>query len=109
MKRQILNTMKLLIITAIAEFEKDIKKLLKNAKVATFSYRNVMSYKDVSEEFLESNWFASEMNETESLLFYALVPKEKVDFFFQLVADFNAQQTTKAQVQVAVLNIEKTN
>ena len=73
------------------------------------SYRNVMSYKDVSEEFLESNWFASEMNETESLLFYALVPKEKVDFFFQLVADFNAQQSTKAKVQVAVLNIEKTN
>lgn len=109
LKKLMINTMKLLIITAIAEFEKDIKRLLKNAEVTTFSYRNVMSYKDVSEEFLESNWFASEMNETESLLFYALVPKEKVDFFFQLVADFNAQQSTKAQVQVAVLNIEKTN
>lgn len=103
------NTMKLLIITAIAEFEKDIKKLLKNAEVTTFSYRNVMRYKDISDEFLESNWFASEMNETESLLFYAFVSKEKVDLFFQLVADFNAQQTTKTHVQVAVLNIEKTN
>lgn len=108
-KNLMLNTMKLLIITAITEFEKDIKTLLKKANVMSFSYRNVMSYKDVSDEFLESNWFASEMNETESLLFYAFVSKEKVDLFFQSVADFNAQQPTKARVQVAVLNIEKTN
>ncbi|MDI9258291.1 hypothetical protein [Flavobacterium sedimenticola] len=101
--------MKLLIITAIAEFEKDIKKLLKNAEVVTFSYRDVTSYKDVSEEFIETNWFASEMNETESLLFYAFVKKENVDLLFQWVADFNAQQPTKAHVQVAVLNIEKMN
>ncbi len=101
--------MKLLIITAITEFEKDIKSLLKKANVKAFSYRNVMGYKDVSEEFIESNWFASEMNETESLLFYAFVKKENVDLFFQLVADFNAKQETKVQVNVAALNIEKTN
>ena len=101
--------MKLLIITAITEFEKDIKILLKKANVRAFSYRNVMGYKDVSEEFIETNWFASEMNETESLLFYAFVKKESVDLFFQLVADFNAKQETKVQLNVAVLNIEKSN
>ena len=101
--------MKLLIITAITEFEKDIKSLLKKANVKAFSYRNVMGYKDVSEEFIETNWFASEMNETESLLFYAFVKKENVDLLFQLVADFNTKQETKAQVNVASLNIEKSN
>jgi hypothetical protein len=69
----------------------------------------VTGYRDVSEEFIESNWFASEMNETESLLFYAFVKKENVDLLFQLVADFNAKQETKAQVTVAALNIEKSN
>lgn len=101
--------MKLLIITAITEFEKDIKSMLKKASVKAFSYRKVTSYRDVSEEFIESNWFASEMNETESLLFYAFVKKENVDLLFQLVADFNAKQETKAQVNVASLNIEKSN
>ena len=101
--------MKLLIITAITEFEKDIKTLLKQANVKAFSYRNVMGYKDVSEEFIETNWFASEMNETESILFYAFVKKENVDLLFQLVADFNARQETKAQINVASLNIEKSN
>ena len=101
--------MKLLIITAITEFEKDIKSMLKKASVKAFSYRKVTGYRDVSEEFIESNWFASEMNETESLLFYAFVKKENVDLLFQLVADFNAKQETKAQVNVASLNIEKSN
>jgi hypothetical protein len=101
--------MKLLIITAITEFEKDIKSMLKKANVKAFSYRKVTGYRDVSEEFIESNWFASEMNETESLLFYAFVKKENVDLLFQLVADFNAKQETKAQVTVAALNIEKSN
>jgi hypothetical protein len=36
--------MKLLIITAIAEFEKEIKKILKKAKVKTFSYKEVTGY-----------------------------------------------------------------
>jgi hypothetical protein len=101
--------MKLLIITAITEFEKDIKSMLKKANVKAFSYRKVTGYRDVSEEFIETNWFASEMNETESLLFYAFVKKENVDLLFQLVADFNAKQETKAQVNVAALNIEKSN
>ncbi len=101
--------MKLLIVTAITEFEKDIKSMLKKANVKVFSYRNVTGFRDVSEEFIESNWFASEMNETESLLFYAFVKKENVDLIFQLVADFNAKQETKAQVNVASLNIEKSN
>ena len=101
--------MKLLIITAITEFEKDIKSMLKKANVKVFSYRKVIGYRDVSEEFIESNWFASEMNETESLLFYAFVKKENVDLLFQLVADFNAKQETKAQVNIASLNIEKSN
>ncbi|MEO0046951.1 MAG: hypothetical protein RL705_2142 [Bacteroidota bacterium] len=101
--------MKLLIVTAITEFEKDIKSMLKEANVKVFSYRNVTGFRDVSEEFIESNWFASEMNETESLLFYAFVKKENVDLIFQLVADFNAKQETKAQVNVASLNIEKSN
>ena len=74
--------MKLLIITAITEFEKDIKSMLKKANVKVFSYRKVTGYRDVSKEFIESNWFASEMNETESLLFYAFVSVGLRSHFF---------------------------
>jgi hypothetical protein len=74
--------MKLVIITAIKEFEKEIIQQLKKAKVRTFSYKDVVGYRDNTEDAIESNWFSSEMNKTESLLFYAFVNTENVDVLF---------------------------
>ena len=101
--------MKLLIITAIQEFEKEIKQQLKTAKVNTFSYKNVIGYRDNTEDAIESNWFSSEMNKTESILFYAFVKKENVDMLFESINEFNTKQETLSKIHVAVLAIEKSN
>jgi hypothetical protein len=101
--------MKLLIINAISAFEKDIKLILKKADVKTFTYKEVRGYHDISAEAIESNWFASEINETDSLLFYAFVKKENVDKLFGFVANFNENQKMVSKIHVAVLNIEKSN
>ena len=99
--------MKLLFITAVREYEKEIKQMLKQSSVKTFTYKFVTGFKDVSEESIESNWFANEMNETQSILFYAFVEKENVDLFMGSVEQFNSTQETLSRVHVAVLNIEK--
>lgn len=101
--------MKLVIITAIKEFEKDIKLQLKKAEVKTFSFREVTGYRDSTADAVESNWFSSEMNQTESMLFYAFVKKENVALLFDLINDFNNLQKTKSHIHVASLNIEKSN
>lgn len=101
--------MKLVIITAIKEFEKDIKLQLKKADVKTFSFREVTGYRDSTEDAVESNWFSYEMNQTESILFYAFVKKENVDLLFELINNFNRQQKTLSHIHMAVLNIEKSN
>ena len=101
--------MKLVIITAINEFERDIIQLLKKAKVETFSYKEVIGYRDNTEDELESNWFSSEMNKSESLLFYAFVKKDNVDLLFESINDFNAKQKTLSHIHIAVVNIEKSN
>jgi nitrogen regulatory protein PII len=101
--------MKLLLITAVKEFENEMKQLLKKASVQSFSYQNVKGFKNNSGETIESNWFASEMNETDSILFYAFAEKEKVEDLFELVADFNKEQESLSHIHIAVLNIEKSN
>jgi hypothetical protein len=101
--------MKLLIITAIKEFEKEIKLQLKNAKVNTFSYQNVIGYRDSTMDAIESNWFSSEMSKSESILFYAFVKKENVEMLFETINKFNAKQETLSHIHVAVLAIEKSN
>ena len=101
--------MKLLIITAIAEFEKEIKKILKKAKVKTFSFKEVTGYRDSTEDALETNWFATEMNENTSILFYAFVSDENVDTLFNSIGEFNKKQESLSHIHVAVTNIERSN
>ncbi|MCB0456739.1 MAG: hypothetical protein R2776_10135 [Flavobacteriaceae bacterium] len=101
--------MKLLIITAIQAFQGEVKKLLKEAEVVTYSYKEVIGYRDSTMDSIENNWFGSEMNENESVLFYAFIKKEKVDVFFNLVEKFNTERESKSIIHVASINIEKTN
>jgi nitrogen regulatory protein PII len=101
--------MKLVIITAIQEFEAAIKKQLKAAEVTTFSFKNVSGYRDSTEDALETNWFSSEMNITQSILFYAFVKKENVGKLFKSIAEFNAQQETLSKIHLAVVNVEQSN
>ena len=101
--------MKLVLITAIAEFEKDIKKMLKEAKVKSYSYKEVKGFRDASEENIESNWFGSEMNETDSVVFYAFILQQNIDILFDEVTQFNKYQETISKVHLAVLSLEKYN
>ena len=101
--------MKLVLITAIAEFEKDVKKMLKEAKVKSYSYRDVKGFRDASEESMESNWFGSDMNETDSVVFYAFILQQNLDILFDEVTQFNKNQETISKVHLAVFSVEKYN
>jgi nitrogen regulatory protein PII len=101
--------MKLLLITAVSEFEKEVKNILKKAQVKTYSYKEVTGFRDASDDAIESNWFGTEMNENESILFYAFVAKENVNIVCESVKEFNAKQETLSHIHIAILNIEKTN
>lgn len=101
--------MKLVIITSSIAFQKDIKAILKKAEVKTYSFREVTGFMDFSDTATPENWFASEVNETESILFYAFVKKENVDLLFNLITEFNAVQESLSNIHIAILNIEKSN
>ena len=59
--------MKLLLITAIEEFEKDVINILKNSGVKAFSYQSVKGFKNDKNEM--KNWFGKDDIAVDSLLF----------------------------------------
>ncbi len=99
--------MKLLVITSIKGFKKEIKSILKKADVKTYSYKDVTGYRDASELLIKDNWFSNEMNEGEAVLFYAFAKKDNVDLVFNLVKEFNQKQETLSTIHVVVVNIER--
>ncbi|GLB51529.1 hypothetical protein NBRC110019_05680 [Neptunitalea chrysea] len=101
--------MKLLIITAVSEFETDIKLLLKKSEVQVFSCQEVTGYKDVTDTDIEGNWFAGEMISTNSILCYAFVTAENVNDVIANIDEFNNKQDFLSKVHVAEVAIERTN
>lgn len=99
--------MQLLVITAIQEFSKDIKLMMKKSDIHIYSYKEIRGFRDLSEESVESNWFAGEMDEGQSIIFFAFVKEENVDVFFNQAEEFNSKQKTLSKIHVAVLNIER--
>lgn len=101
--------MKLLLVSAIAEFGDDVKKILKKNDIKAYSYKDVKGFRDASEEVIESNWFGTEMHENNSVLFYVFTPASKIDNICEMIKEFNDKQEAISKIHLAVLNIEKTN
>lgn len=101
--------MKFLIVTAIREFEKEIKQILKKSKVQTFSYQHVTGHKNLSNESIEGNWFAGDFHEFESVMFYVMTDAAYIGEVLAQISAFNEGQKTASKIHVAVMNIEQTN
>ncbi|RPD96146.1 hypothetical protein EGM88_10680 [Aureibaculum marinum] len=101
--------MKLLIITAVAAYDKAIRQMLKISEVKTFSYQNVKGFRGLPSEVEDENWFGSSRNESQSILYYAFVENKNVDQLFKLVEEFNGKQEVLSKVHLAVVNIERSN
>ncbi len=101
--------MKLVIITAVAEFDNDVKQMLKEAEVKKFSYQEVKGHKDSTNTEIEGNWFARDTMEVNSTMFHVFMESEKVEKLLALMGRFNEQQETVSSIHFAVLNIEQYN
>ncbi len=101
--------MKLIVITAVKEFEKDIKQILKNADIPNFSYQDIIGYKNTSSKANLDDWFPGERHENNSIIFYAFFKKEETKKLFDQVKEFNDKQESQSKVHIAVLNVEKSN
>lgn len=99
--------MKLLLITTIKEFEKNVKDLLVLSGVNVFSYTAVKGYKAESKEAHADNWFASDFTESNSLMFMAFVADDRLDEVCGKVKNFNAKQEFQSKVHVVTLDVEK--
>ncbi len=98
--------MKLLLITCIEEFEKDVKKILNLSGVKAFTLQSVQGYKNNSESELD-NWFSSDQVAIDSLLFTVFIQEKYLDEIIKEIETFNAGQTTLSKMHLASFNIEK--
>jgi hypothetical protein len=99
--------MKLVIVTAVEEFQKDVLNLFKNANIENFSSSDIDGYKNRSSILMASNWFSGEKGGNESVLFFSFTDDEHIDLLFRLIKVFNKNLETNNPLKGIVVPIEK--
>ena len=99
--------MKLVIVTAVEEFQDDVLKLFKNANIENFSSSNIEGYKNGSSLLMATNWFSAGKGGSESNLFFSFTEDEYIDTLFNLIKEFNTKIETNNPLKAVVVPIEK--
>jgi hypothetical protein len=99
--------MKLLIVTVVDEFQKNVLQLFKKATIESYSGSDIEGYKNASSFMMNSSWFPSEKGGADSSMFFSFTEDEKIDLFFSLVAEFNKNIETNNPIHAVVVPIER--
>ena len=99
--------MKLVIVTVVDEYRKDVIKLFKKAEIESFSESDIGGFKTSKESNLTSNWFAGERIGNDSQMFFSFAQEERVETLFELIKEFNQNLESNNPMRVVVVPIEK--
>ncbi|WP_449399065.1 hypothetical protein [Chryseobacterium wanjuense] len=97
--------MKLLLITAVEEFETAVIDILKHSGIRSFSYQSVKGYRNNGNDL--ERWFSTEHLSVDSLLFTVFVEDTLVDNLFEKMGTLNSEFETLSKVHVASVSLEK--
>lgn len=99
--------MKLLVISAVSEFTSDIRQLLKEIGVNSFSYREVTGHSLPATGSPFDNWFGADATDSESVLFYAFTENLVAEKAFEHISKYNNLLESKSVIHLASINIDK--
>ena len=99
--------MKLVIVTAVEEFRKDVLRLFKNANIQNLSSSDIDGYKNGSSVLMTSSWFPGEKFSNESRMFFSFTEDENIDVLFDSIQEFNSGVETNNTVRAVVVPIER--
>ena len=101
--------MKMLFITSIEEYEKDVVKILSSSHIHAFSSTHIQGHVNNNDPHLEDNWFAGARQDQSSMLFFSLVTNKHVEEVFEKIEAFNEQQESKSKIHISALSVDKSN
>jgi len=98
--------MKLLLLTVVEEYQDEVLKLFKKAKIESFSESNIEGFKKASAKLNDLSWFPVVKGGAKSILFFSFTEEEKIDDLFPMIRKFNTELETNNPIKAVVVPIE---
>ncbi|MFD1015371.1 hypothetical protein [Winogradskyella rapida] len=99
--------MKLVIVTAVEQYQNDVLKLFKKADIETFSSSEIDGHKNSSSLLMASSWFPSERGGNESSMFFSFTDEARIDGLFEAIKVFNENLESNNPIKAIVVPIER--
>ena len=99
--------MKLLLVTVVEQYEKEVINLFKKAKIENFSGSDIDGYKNPVSLLMKSSWFPNVKGGVESSLLFSFTDDERIDILFGLIKEFNTHLETNNPIKAVVVPIER--
>jgi hypothetical protein len=99
--------MKLLLVTSVEQFEKEIPKLFRKANIENYSESDISGFKNPTTMLRTASWFPSDTGGVESSLFFSFTDEANIDLLFELIKEFNQHLETNNPIKAIVVPIEK--
>jgi len=98
--------MKLLMITTVREYEKDICKLFKAAKIEAYSTYEIQGHKLQAPKNIQDNWFSAHRDTFDSTMYFTFTSEELINNLLEEVKIYNKDKADTNPVKAIVMNIE---
>ncbi len=100
---------KILTITAVEAYAQDIIGVLEKNEVESFTYQEVIGYRDSTKDNISDNWYAAEFNKTPSVLFYVFLQEKLVENITNAINIFNDNNKVISKIHWNLLSVERSN
>ena len=101
--------MKLLIVTSIKEYQKNIADILHKAQIKVFSVNDTTGFKDDDGETLMDDWFAAGEESFESIFIFSFTTEDKASQAVNMIKNYNEKHASNFPIRAFVVPVEQSS
>ncbi|NOT73463.1 MAG: hypothetical protein HOP08_00955 [Cyclobacteriaceae bacterium] len=101
--------MKLLIITCLKEYQKEVARMLGQAGITVFSVSQTMGFKENHDVNLLDSWFSNGQEHFDSIFFFSFTTETSAENALKLIKAGNEATETDFPIRVFIVPVEKSN
>ena len=100
--------MKLLVITSLKEYQKNVSQIMDLAGIPVFSVTETIGFKDHHKPNLLDSWFGAASDQFDSIFLFSFTEAMKAEQALSLVTKYNADSKSDFPIRAFILPVEKT-
>ncbi|MFA6246164.1 MAG: hypothetical protein WC615_04435 [Mucilaginibacter sp.] len=99
--------MKILIVTCLKEYLKDVARIFKQSNIDVFSTNEITGHRNSATVNLLEDWFASGGEDADSMMIFTFTPAANAEKGLELIKDYNETIHADFPIRAFIMPVER--